>query len=106
MARATQAAWDDRLSRWRKSGLSLEDFAAREGVKPTALKWWRWKLGGEPARRARPGRAPSFVEVSAPAPVPAGRFEVVLANGRMVRVPERFDDAELARVLAAVERPR
>ncbi len=109
MARATQAAWEERLARWRKSGQSAEEFAAREGVKPTALKWWRWKLSGEKDRGSRKGRArPSFIEVeAAPASSSAeSRIEVVLANGRVVRVLGRFADEELVRVIALAERAR
>lgn len=115
--RTTQAAWEERLDRWRKSGQSLDDFAVREGVKPVALKWWKWKLGG----KQRGGHSPraSFVEVRESASVPppavapvAGvatpltRYEVVLGNGRVVRVPEQFTEDALARVLAAAERAR
>ena len=32
------------------------------------------------------------------------RFEVVTANGRMVRVPARFDEAVLCRLLTVIER--
>ena len=35
-----------------------------------------------------------------------GRFEIVLASGRIVRVPESFDAGALRRLLAVVEEGR
>ena len=63
---AAQEVWKERLERLRNGGLGLDEFAAREGVKPAAL---------------------------------SSRFEVVLGNGRVVRVPVGFSDSEFARVL-------
>jgi transposase len=107
---ATRAEWARRVERWRKSGLSGEDFAAREGLKPKQLGWWRWKL------RSSPPAAPSPPPVSPP---PELRFlpvrvvdaaaraagsgvalEVALPNGRVVRVPPGFDPTMLERVLS------
>lgn len=115
---AAQDVWKERLQRWAKSGVGAEQFAAREGVKPAALKWWRWRLGGEdrkkvPAAARVAAAAPTppqrvrartvFVEVdtaSTAAPTAeSARYEVVLENGRVVRVPVGFSDGELARVL-------
>jgi hypothetical protein len=95
------------LERWGKSGQTLEEFAAREGVKATALKWWRWKLGGEPKQGGRRGRPVNFVEVvgpTKPGSVSADRYEVVLGNGRVVRPPPGFTDEDFTRVLEIAER--
>ncbi len=106
MARESRVVWARRVARWAKSGLSREEFAAREGVKATTLSWWRWYLGRDgaaPARMlARP--EPAFVEVE-PVVVEAvsERIEVALTNGRVVRVPMTFRDDALVRVLAAAE---
>lgn len=108
MARESRDVWARRVARWSRSGLSRDAFAAREGVKPATLAWWRWFLGSP---RARSGSAAlmkpevTFIEV---APAITGhlereRIEVALANGRVVRVPPAFIDADLIRVLAASE---
>jgi hypothetical protein len=109
----TRAIWEERIARWEQSKLSAEEFAPLEGVRPSSLKWWRWRLSGE-ARRAtaaakgEPTKA-AFIEVGPATPVPevpaqfCGSFEVVLRNGRVVRVPTGFSDGELARVLAVAE---
>lgn len=112
----TQAIWRERVARWRESGKSIEEFAEREGVKLASLKWWRWRLEGareKTAASAPPARNATFVEVEAgaavtkPAPVvERSCFEVVLGNGRIVRVPAGFVDSELARVLAVAEGTR
>ena len=115
MTRTTQAAWEERVERWRKSGQSIEDFCAREGIKATALKWWRWKLGGELEGVSRKVETPAFVEVEAARVAPLVRasaqpvtrfYEVVLGNGRVVRVPRGSVDEELVRLLALAERAR
>jgi len=109
MARESRDVWARRMARWSRSGLSRDAFAAREGVKPARLSWWRWYLALPRARGAGSALvkpAVTFVEV---APVVAEgqdleRIEVALVNGRVVRVPPAFVDAELVRVLAASER--
>lgn len=121
---AAQEVWKERLERMRNGGLGIDEFAVREGVKPAALRWWRWRLGGDhrekttrpvttpsptPPQRARPRTV--FVEVeaatpSAPLAAICSRFEVVLGNGRVVRVPAAFSESEFARVLAIAESAR
>lgn len=115
--RTTQATWEERLDLWHKSGQSLDDFAVREGVKPAALKWWKWKLGGKKqdgqprvsfveVREAVPATVPPSVPPAASVVTPVLRYEVILGNGRVVRVPAQFTEDELARVLAGAERSR
>src|SRR4051812_34800939 len=105
----TRAIWEERIARWQQSKLSAEEYAPLEGVRPSSLKWWRWRLSGEVRRATTPAKGEptkaAFIEVGASAPVPEAaaqtspRFEVVLRNGRVVRVPAGFSDGELARVL-------
>jgi hypothetical protein len=103
--REPRIMWERRVARWAKSGLSREEFAAREGVKPGTLGWWRWFLSSRPSS-ALVKRSPAFVEVEpVVVDVIAERIEVALPNGRVVRVPGAFDDAALRRVLAIAEGP-
>ena len=105
MARESREAWARRVARWVKSGLSADAFAAREGVKPRTLAWWRWRLGSTAPATALIKRDVAFVEVQ---PIVAEaapeRIEVALVNGRVVRVPTAFDDNALCRVLVLAER--
>jgi transposase len=99
MARANE--WRVRVEKWRKSGLTAEQFAERSGWSARSLRWWKWRLGLRPS-----GAAPAFVEVVAPLgpePVPGGAFEVVLASGDRVVVPVAFDPDGLRTLLSALE---
>lgn len=104
--RSTRAKWAERIERWRRSGLSLREYAEREGLALKSLSWWRWHLhrstGTSPSTALMP-LAPAFVEIEAAPVEMMTPFEVVLSNGRVVRVPTMFNDAALSRVLAAAD---
>lgn len=91
------------LRRWRRSGLSLEEFAQQNRLSAKTLAWWRWKL----ERDGRQGREIELVEVT-PAPASttsaAACFEVVLRNGTLVRVPAAFEESVLERLVRALGR--
>jgi transposase len=92
--------------------------AQRYGISPSLVYRWRREAAGRPARQARP-RAPSFVPLlvdsgSPPDPSslqaeppaqesPAKRIEVVLRNGRLLRVDSTTDPGAIARLAAALE---
>ena len=125
-----QAYWEDVLRRWRTSGQTVRAFCRNAGVPETALYFWRRELarrsasaeaGREPAvqtalttltaraprRRPRPRRTTtSFlpVRVVAEKTVEAtGTIEIVLSQGRTIRVGAGFDRQTLRDVLAALE---
>ena len=123
MGRDSREVWEKRVERWRDSGLTATEFADEVGVNAKTLSYWKWRLGrptevgaklgrrrAAPTRRTRPMAVP-FVEVSgltspsALDAVSAGTFEpfeILAASGLRVRVPVRFDDAALARLLTVV----
>ena len=127
MARADRATWARRVQTWKASGLSGAAYAAKIGVHPKTLAYWRWRLesGGDDRRRENP-RGPkaapvvalartseaapaalglSFVEVRGERdPLGSAPFEVVLVRGARIRVPAAFDAASLARLLEVLER--
>ena len=90
----------------------------RYGISPSLVYRWRREAAGRPARPARP-RAPSFVPLlvdsggppnpsalQAVAPAQdsrAERIEVVLRNGRLLRVASTADPGVIARLAAALE---
>jgi hypothetical protein len=127
MGRESREAWAKRVERWRDSGLTAKEFADEAGINARTLSYWKWRLGrdrrtdgerergpaaGPRRRRAATTRpAPvAFVEVVAPAsetpPGPsapaAEPFEITWPSGVRVRVPARFDDAALERLVQAV----
>jgi transposase-like protein len=85
---------------YEESGLSLDRFAAREGLKPERLFRWTRKLsvGKAPA-------ATKFVELR---PTTSShrmnRIEIVLRSGHVLFVEESFDPTALDRVLKLLER--
>lgn len=114
--KTTAAGWARRVERWKRSGLTAAEFGAREGVEGKQLSWWKWHLsrraaGETPLRRldGASRRAPplSFVParvVDGAAPPPAdGRVEIVLGNGRVVRLTGAVDDAVLVQALRVAD---
>ena len=100
----TKAEWTERVKRWGKSGLGREEFAEGEGINAKRLTWWRWKLRAE--AESAPKREPvRFLpvrvvgEAMVTTVVAESAVEVVLGNGRTIRVLSGFDAATLARVL-------
>jgi transposase len=92
--------------------------AQRYGVSPSLVYRWRREAAGRPARQARP-RTPRFVPLlvegdgilqdpvvppgAATQDAGADRIEVVLGNGRLLRVGAGADAAAVARLAAALE---
>ena len=101
MARESRAAWERRVRRWERSGQTASEFAAREGVNPRTLAFWKWKLGSPklPSRTKSP-RSLDFVEVL-PEAVHDAPVEIVVERYRL-RLDRRVDAAALARVLEVV----
>jgi hypothetical protein len=116
MARETRAIWAERITRWQRSGLTAARFAAREGINPRTLSFWKWKLGQAIARSARDEPRPphrdgavGFVEVVRAAAISAGPMpplEVVLPGGTRIHVAPGFDGTTLRALLAVLEAPR
>ncbi len=92
--------------------------AQRHGVSPSLVYRWRRQAEGRAARRTRP-RPPAFVPLLVDGGAPPGdppparptapggadsRVEVVLRNGRALRVGTDADIAAVARLAAALER--
>ena len=75
--------WRRWISQWQASGLSVRDFCARHGLATASFYHWRRVL----ERRAT--ERPAFVPVQIvadPPPPQASALELVLADGRIVRV--------------------
>jgi hypothetical protein len=102
--------WQNRIERWRESGLTAEKFSAELGINAGTLKFWRYKLkkakreASDAVTRPKKRRslaATSFVEVRTAS---HSLFEVELGNGRRLRVPNGFDVDTLERLLGLLER--
>jgi hypothetical protein len=103
----SRAQWLSEVRRWRRSGQSGADYAKAHDLDRGTLAWWASRLRGDVV--AEPGRkrssAPAFLAVrvrETPASV-EGSLEVMLANGRCVRISGDFDVDRVSRLLAAAE---
>ncbi len=91
------------------SGQTLTAFAITKGLDPQRLVRWRRILSAVPAplfEEILPGVIAAANAGDFVAKETLGRFEIVLASGRIVRVPESFDAGALRRLLAVVEEGR
>lgn len=81
-----------------ESGRSLRQFAIIHGLQPQRLERWRRELREEVA-------APAVFHEITPQPVEheAGVIELVLLNGRVLRIGSKFNDAMLRRLLTVVD---
>jgi hypothetical protein len=126
-----QSYWEEVVRRWKEGGQSVRAFCHAEGLRESAFYSWRRKLArrghgadvvngsrlqarrANPASRVSPRRGPSRsflpVQVVGPASGCPGLadathgVEIVLAQGRTVRVRAGFDRQTLADVLAVLE---
>lgn len=127
-----QARWQEVLRRWRESGRSVRDYCRAEGLRESAFYSWRGKLEGGsqssgPVIQPRPRPEASGVPSAAPSPkrlslpyrgevsfLPVrvvedaaaeatDAVEIVLTQGRTVRVRSGFDRQTLVDVLAVLE---
>ena len=93
--------WRRRIDQWRVSGLSVRAFCAQHGLAQASFYAWRRVLRRRDAEKA------AFVPVQLVAgagPIQASALEVVLTDGRTVRVAPGFDAATLRQLLAVLDR--
>lgn len=84
---------------FKRSGLSMASFAAREGVHYTTFAGWVQR-----SRRERQGRQPqqvSFAQVRLPVAVAAAPLEVQLADGTVLRGGSAAELSTLVKALRA-----
>lgn len=87
------------MTAWAKSGLTCKAYAARAGINPRTLTWWKSRLG-------EVGPPTSFVEVTSQVAAMTGPESgvVELLVGRVVvRLRGQVDPDALVRVLDVLE---
>lgn len=94
----TEAYARQLLERAEKENLSIAELAREQGLNPKRIYWWRKRL-----RDAHAQKQPTFAEVKLAAPV-AHPFAIRTNSGCTVEVWPGFDAAELARLIAVVEK--
>jgi hypothetical protein len=100
------AYWSERegqraIELWRASGVSLAEFAARTGLHPKRLEYWRKRTS---AALAAPASASALMEVTVLPRIASSAITIELRSGRAVRVEGDFADEVLERVIAIAER--
>jgi hypothetical protein len=96
------AGWTEAEARrvigaWKKSGLSVEKFAASQSLSPQRVYSWRKRLADKDAQLVSllPVRV-ATVRASEP-------VVVVLRSGHLIKVAGGFDEAAFARVLSILD---
>ena len=87
---------------WQRSGSPLSSFAREHGLERSRIYRWAARLGirSRPMVRFHPVRV---VEAAGGRGELGGAIEVVLVDGRRLRVPAGFAAEDLARVLEVLE---
>lgn len=94
------------MEEWRESGLTARQFATENGLKAENLYRWSW---AQRRSSAQAENQDQFMEVrlTPSRPVRQGGtssgFEVVLSNGRTIRVHGDFDRERLRSLVEALE---
>jgi hypothetical protein len=101
-----QRYWQKTIRDAARSGMSIREFCRQRRLKDSQFYWWQRKLKAGRQERNRPGvqdRAASFALVSADGmDLPAG-LELVLQDGRRLRISQGVQEETLRAVLAAME---
>lgn len=106
--RGKEQFWRRLLGQWHRSGLSVRDFCAEQGLSEPNFYAWRRNI----ARRESEGVG--FVPVRVVSKGKAGAatdglssgLELVLDGGRLLRIGPSFDAATLRRLLPLLEEGR
>ncbi|HWT80800.1 MAG TPA: hypothetical protein VN648_18585 [Candidatus Methylomirabilis sp.] len=97
--------WRGHLASWQQSGLSVRAYCSRHHLPEPSFYAWRRTL--TPPQRPNPAATPvTFVPLHlTPPPVPVPLLEVVLRNGRLLRLPPEVPATVVRDLAAALEEP-
>jgi hypothetical protein len=89
-----------------RSGMSIREFCRQRRLKESQFYWWQRKLKASRQDRSRAGiqdRAASFALVSEDGINKPAGLELVLRDGRRLRISQGVQEETLRAVLAALE---
>ena len=90
--------WRDMLLLWQASGQTIRAFCLAQRLSEPSFYAWRRRITAQRERQQ-----PDFVPVHVtPPPTTSIPIELVLASGRVVRVPPGFDADTLRQLLAVL----
>ena len=103
--------WQRTISEAARSGMSIRAFCRQRRLRESQFYWWQRKLrasreAGTAPRPSGNGRPASFALVSDEAGATDAGIELVLGEGRKLRIRRGVDEETLRAVLAALEQPR
>jgi hypothetical protein len=96
--------WQRHIARYLRGALSRREYCERHGLKTTTFDYWRRRLRPNASAVPAPTVQVVRVDVEPGSSAPAAALEVVLRNGRCVRVANDFDPRALAQVVTTLER--
>jgi len=102
--------WEKTISEAARSGTSIRQFCRQHRLKESQFYWWQHKLrtarpAGATPRPSSQGGPATFALVSEAGTTDAG-IELVLGDGRKLRIWQGVDEETLRTVLAALDQPR
>ena len=98
--------WRRLLGQWRRSGLTASQFCQQQGISQPSFYAWRWEIAlrDQPATITPQASTPTFVKLALEAAAPSA-VEIVLADGRLLRVRSGCDTELLRQLLRLLEEP-
>ena len=101
-----QRYWRRTIGEAARSGMSIREFCRQRQVKESQFYWWQRQLKADGQERTMApsgdGRA-SFALVSEEAGSPPAGLELVLRDGRRLRISRGVEEETLRAVLAVIE---
>jgi hypothetical protein len=94
---ATHRLWQQRLDRFRKSGLAVADFCECEGISAASFYAWRRRLRADTAPKT--ADEPRLVPVRLITPPPSAPVELLLPSGCVLRLSPDTDLTWLRQLL-------
>jgi hypothetical protein len=92
--------WRDLIARWKRTGVTVSDFCADQGVSVASFYAWKRELAArDQTVTLTTTPMPTFVPLRV---APSDTIEVVLKSGVVVRVPVGVDPLAVAQLVAAL----
>jgi len=100
--------WQRTISEAARSGISIRQFCRQRRLKESQFYWWQHKLRarGQTGTMSKPGghrRSTSFALVSEEAGATDAGSELILGDGRKLRIRQGVKEETVRAVLAALE---
>jgi hypothetical protein len=98
--------WQKHISQWSESSLTQAEYCRRNELSAAAFHWWKRHLRKKSNTQKDSSTPMQFVEVQC---IPTAHtvrgetYEILLSQGRAIRVCRDFDTDVLKRLIAAVE---